>query len=518
MRILLPALLLAATIALILPPPRGEAFTFIGGSLGLTQRDVRVFNTFADESANDNTAPESNYPGYDGAERAIWKAIVEWGSELHGDGFGDPTQPGGIGSGGANFDPSWQGRATSVGSSNQNVHSPESGGDGGVLAYCETPISDGWRIRYYEQWNWLDGPLSESGGIDLQGVACHEYGHALGLGHSTDKEATMFPSAGGTGSGQRDLGTDDINGVRALYGVKSSSKPRILGLSLAGSTLTIDGASFTTTGNEVWFTQAASGGTGDPIKVTGLASTLGGTRITVNVPASAGAGDVLVKESGTGNARLSNAFPFDPTGAPPILPQITGSVPAQVPATALGNNTVVLEGTRLEGAISLTVGGIGVTFQVLDDQHISFQMPLVGALGTQPIALTTYLGSTSGSLQVVAPAVPTFAVAPQAVLNGQSITTVLGAAPADFAFVFASFGGGASELPGLISLDIGDGFANLVQIASYGVPAKAWTQQSYPIVGLPAQATIYLQAALLRAANPVLPLVETNRVEFFVVF
>jgi hypothetical protein len=518
MRILLPALLLAATTALILPPPRSEAFSFIGGSLSLSQRDVRVFNNFADASANDNTAPESNYPGYDGAERAIWKAIVEWGSELHGTGFGDPTQPGGIGSGGANFDPSWQGNANGVGTSNQNIHSAESGGDGGTLAYCETPISDGWRIRYLESWTWHDGPLSEPSGIDLQGIACHEYGHALGLGHSSDTNATMFPTAGGTGSGQRDLGTDDINGIRALYGVKASSKPRILSTSLAGSTLTINGSSFTTTGNEVWFTQAASGGTGEPVKVTGLASTLGGTRITVNVPATAGAGDVLVKESGSGNSTLSNAFPFDPTGAPAVLPQITGSVPAQVPAVALGGNSVVLEGSRLEGAISLTVGGIAVSFQVLDDQHIAFEMPLVGALGAQPIALTTYLGSTTGSLQVVAPADPVFAVSPGAVLNGQSITTLLGSSPADFAFVFASFGGGASELPGLISLDIGDGFANLVQIASYGVPAKAWTQQVYPIVGLPAQATIYLQAALLRAANPVLPLVESNRVEFFVVF
>ena len=30
--------------------------------------------------------------------------------------------------------------------------------DTGVYAYCETPISDGWRIRFYSNWTWSDGP------------------------------------------------------------------------------------------------------------------------------------------------------------------------------------------------------------------------------------------------------------------------------------------------------------------------------------------------------------------------
>ena len=84
------------------------------------------------------------------------------------------------------------------GGTNDNINSAISGSSGGVLAFAETPISNGWRIRYYETWNWQDGPGND-GNIDLQGVACHEYGHALGLGHTNVGGATMFPSISGSG-------------------------------------------------------------------------------------------------------------------------------------------------------------------------------------------------------------------------------------------------------------------------------------------------------------------------------
>ncbi len=212
--VILPTIAVGLASALLLPMS-SDGYTLIGGSLSQSQRDFRVFNNFTGAAANDNQVPDAHFPGYQGAGMAIWKASVEWGSELHGDGGGDPHQPSGLGSGGANFDPSFQAEAVDIGTTNGNIHSQISGSSGGVLAYTETPIYDGWRIRYYEGWSWADGPAAFVTGIDLQGVACHEYGHAMGIGHTTTGYATMYPSITGTGVVQRSIEPDDIAATKA---------------------------------------------------------------------------------------------------------------------------------------------------------------------------------------------------------------------------------------------------------------------------------------------------------------
>ena len=54
---------------------------------------------------------------------------------------------------------------------------------------------------------------------DIFGAATHELGHALGLNHSTDPTAVMYPvfqRFDGPGTGH--LGADDIAGVQSIYG------------------------------------------------------------------------------------------------------------------------------------------------------------------------------------------------------------------------------------------------------------------------------------------------------------
>jgi hypothetical protein len=315
--------------AALVYPARLAAYSVEGGALRLSFRGVRVFDNFTNPEANDNTTPDPNFPGALGATLAIWKATVEWGSELHGDGYGDPTQPGGLGSGGANFDPSWQGAASDPGRTNDNTISAISGASVGVLAFTELPIEDGWRIRFYQDAAvWEDGPGDFGfipGHLDIQGVAAHEFGHALGLYHSNDIDATMLGTAVGSMVQARSIETDDIAGIQSIYGPKSPSKPHVATYALANHTITISGASFSPSGNEVWFTNAFAPAHGEPLKIGPLDSRNGGTVIVLGLPPTAARGDLLVKSAGDGFASLSNAYPFDPAANPCPSPTVYGT-------------------------------------------------------------------------------------------------------------------------------------------------------------------------------------------------
>jgi hypothetical protein len=303
--IVLPAAALGFA-GLLLTPSESVGFSTNPGTLNQTQRKFRVFNNFTDVQANNNVTPHPNFPGADGAEMALWKGCIEWSSQLHADGDGDTHQPFGLGSGGANFDPFYNGLATGTGGTNGNTHSELSGGSGGTLAFTETPIADGWRIRYYSNWTWHDGPGPVNVGVCLQGVATHEYGHALGLGHSTAPGASMRATIAGSGTGTRSINSDDQAGVQFKYGVIDTViKPSITSVT-GGSTLTITGTNFAATNNEVWFN---SNGTTNPVKVIGLSSN--GTTLVLNAPAGAFPGDVMVKQGGNGTHKgLSNAWPW----------------------------------------------------------------------------------------------------------------------------------------------------------------------------------------------------------------
>ena len=342
-----------------------EGFSTLGHSLSVNQRDFRVNNNFSDASANNNTVPHVNYPGALGATMAIWKGHTEWHSDPHGTGTGDPVNGNILGSGNANLDFSFQGETTSFCNFCRN-HYELQGSSGSTLAFMTGGSS--WHIRYYSTWTWQDGP-GNTGGTDLQGVACHEVGHALGLGHTSVGGSTM--TAFSSGTADRSIAGDDIAGVQAIYGAEGASKPHITGASGTfeqGSNLTITGSNFSTNNNQVWFTGA--GGTQQILTVTGVSSTNGGTQIDVIIPAGAADGSLLVRRNQTGNASLSNSWPLNIVTASGDPPVITGL--SQNSGPNAGYTPINIFGVGFTGTETVRFGeNDAISFEVLGPGNIA---------------------------------------------------------------------------------------------------------------------------------------------------
>ena len=66
-------------------------------------------------------------------------------------------------------------------------------------------------------YRFFSGASGCAAGFYIEDIATHEFGHALGLGHSASPGATMAPSTSSCSMNNRSLAADDIAGVEALY-------------------------------------------------------------------------------------------------------------------------------------------------------------------------------------------------------------------------------------------------------------------------------------------------------------
>ena len=499
------------------------AYSLIGGSLPLDYRGFRVYNNFQDSTANDNRTAEANYPGALGAELSCWKAAMEWGSRPHMDGKGDPLQSN-IGDGGGNFDFFYLGRATSY--SNPRVGDNMifavtdlgSGVLGATFSY-QNGNPPGWYMAISERYTWDDGPGNHSL-LDLQGIVTHELGHSLRLGHSSNQSATMYYAAQNRGLPARSIHTDDGNGVKAIYGTRSSTKPEITGTGGAyapGQVMTISGRNFATTGNEVWFT---SGGSPSPVKVTGVSSTAGGTTLSFTIPLSARVGNVAVKIPGSSAWCLSNPWAYDPT----IVtnpPQLTGISPATV--ANIQGGVVTLAGKYLAGVTRVDVGALQYgsgSFTIVSDSQIKFNAPdppvtlgVVKVTATNPSGTSnavnlTITGSSSPRLEA-----PTIS-------GSYAVDQIRMASQANFAgLLFWSYSETPSVVPGLVNLGIGSNFTKLFILipVTFDKAGRAGTQITIPY-GL-AGATYLLQLVAVDPQNPgKLPVPASNYTKTKLIF
>merc|ERR1712227_720689 len=96
-------------------------------------------------------------------------------------------------------------------------------GAGGRRAHAFFPAYGG-DAHFDDDENWTLNQTNSNDGSRLLLVATHELGHALGIGHSEDKNALMAPSHD-EWKGEVKLNSDDVKAIQALYGAPGEERP-----------------------------------------------------------------------------------------------------------------------------------------------------------------------------------------------------------------------------------------------------------------------------------------------------
>ncbi|HEX7184100.1 MAG TPA: matrixin family metalloprotease [Thermoanaerobaculia bacterium] len=82
----------------------------------------------------------------------------------------------------------------------------------GSLIYRFTEVD----VRFNNAFAWQTSSGCTTG-FDLAGVSTHEFGHAVGLGHTNVSGATMYPSVARCDFSISSLASDDRDGYSAIY-------------------------------------------------------------------------------------------------------------------------------------------------------------------------------------------------------------------------------------------------------------------------------------------------------------
>ncbi len=91
--------------------------------------------------------------------------------------------------------------------------------------YSGDKIVDADIVFWDATYTFYTGASGCSGGVYVEDIAAHEFGHALGLSHSASSAATMYPTIGWCSQAWRTLDADDIAGIEAIYPSSTTPPP-----------------------------------------------------------------------------------------------------------------------------------------------------------------------------------------------------------------------------------------------------------------------------------------------------
>lgn len=222
----------------------------------------------------------------------------------------------------------------------------------------------------------------------------------------------------------------------------------------------------------------------------------------------------------TGTLVTDGFDPSDPDGGGPSAPIVTAIAPAVIPSVTPDGATVTLVGTGFTGITEVLVDGVALSvlppeWSVTNDTAMTINIPQQSKLGAVEIQLTNALGSETTTFSVSAtipPALDLVNSDPGFLVSAFGAQIFVGGIPGDVVFLQASGSNLASVLPGVVSLDIGNNFTDLIDLGVHTVsPLTGYAEINLPLpTDLATGTQFFVQAGVLSALLPVLPVDSTN--------
>lgn len=188
-------LLGASLLAVLLIVGSSQAYVLLGHDWNYTGGSPITVDVYVFPNCSDPTAPNEL--------TSIQNALNTWSN------------------GGADFQYNYAGPHYNVGwSYNGNNEVSWDNGGGGALATTALWMFGGniyeADVAFWDEWTWnTNWPTGFQ--FDVESVGLHELGHVLGLNHSQYFWAVMWAYIN-AGEVQRDLSSDDVDGIIAIYG------------------------------------------------------------------------------------------------------------------------------------------------------------------------------------------------------------------------------------------------------------------------------------------------------------
>jgi hypothetical protein len=278
-------------------------------------------------------------------------------------------------------------------------------GPGGALAHTfypappnPEPIAGDMHFDNAESWR-------IGANTDVFSVALHELGHALGLGHSDNPNAVMYPYY----SMHTTLSPLDVAAIQTMYAAQNSNAPPTPTPS-AALALTIASAPATTTGATVNLSGGSSGGKG-AITVawstnhggSGNASGSGAWTI-AGIPLVAGANTITVTATDSSASHVSQTVGITRQNPAPSTPTPTGdTTPPGLTISSPGStsistsaSSIVFSGTASDNVAVASVtwsNNFGQSGTAVGTSQWSVSVPLLKGFNT----ITIHASDTSGN-------------------------------------------------------------------------------------------------------------------------